>query len=1035
MIIKEARKMTDVDVQVRTFQILYIGLKVSKLNTKVLRQEWGFVGGLKTYPLPEIKKSIDKYRSVYEKYVNDIAKKYFDCPEHRNPIYIGTNNSSFLSDMKKLNDEVNKVASGGTITIDKSTYSDDNIKSVDDLKIIAKCFAIVFAKEDFVGGDITDKKCNFSPLFIKIAQEMLRDSIYPFRDIWKEICQTKQYKLVKSYFGESKNGWIFYDDIETIKQCVEDCESLLQIFEMKHAEHNEVVFDDSKMNDYSRELLGQSFAIYMWLIVGKFYNSTSIMGVSDKLLETIHNYWTKIINTKSIGDKYYDAVLKLSKDSKWLNKLENMFGQVNGKYTVIKFDPFLSTDINHYIEDYITFNTKQNKPFTISDWNYISLFAGYKTFYMNNKSTEFKKLVWVENQFNDYGVEDIYSGDNLTWFNRGMEYAEIISSNGISEIKYNLLPIQINNNGAIIIPSTFDSSELAKSYFQVRDLVEKLEKNRKPDYSLTGLTKDKLRFICFSLIHVFDYIGFEPQKMIGKFWEGAKCSYKSVLKSDTYKQCVEMYEDRDLRSLVNMITPIRTYSNVGGSEMEVLYGDKVTYLPWEEHGVFLPKTYDLKIKPFTKLIDDTPKYIFDNVINNDVKLKSYINYVIKMAERRDDTKSYMSQLLTTYPKCVIKSSSIDEEINSFDFTELKNKVNELYDDGAPYFLKTIRDECKKISYMSFKDALDYVSRDSRVNKVLTEEYLNFLNWVKEHRNKTSGDDITKTDVSNLRDIKNFTFEKIKSDTKFPEFAILNENDLKNRVEKLCKKVYPEKYAKHMLRVLQNYRIYGLHNDSSHGQSYPGSEKRNESVLGYMYPKKSYNAFPDVEGRLMYDPDSGRYLRVDARCKFDDVKCTRNGEFVPQYRDIICEFGMSDLLIGLANYDATIVHELAHTWQDCFAMNTLSGSGHGNSFKWVNDNITEPAGYHIQRYATQNANDGRYHSLGGDINKFCKRPAPQFVPNLVSVVTWASLEEKPIDLMYRTCQVIAHVYKNDDALKMICDWIQSNPKEFMEKLKK
>ena len=25
--------------------------------------------------------------------------------------------------------------------------------------------------------------------------------------------------------------------------------------------------------------------------------------------------------------------------------------------------------------------------------------------------------------------------------------------------------------------------------------------------------------------------------------------------------------------------------------------------------------------------------------------------------------------------------------------------------------------------------------------------------------------------------------------------------------------------------------------------------------------------------------------------------------------------------------------------------------------------------------------------------------------------------------------------NDDALKMICDWIQSNPKEFMEKLKK
>ena len=57
MIIKEARKMTDIDVQVRTFQILYIGLKVSKLNTKVLRQEWGFVGGLKTYPLPEIKKS------------------------------------------------------------------------------------------------------------------------------------------------------------------------------------------------------------------------------------------------------------------------------------------------------------------------------------------------------------------------------------------------------------------------------------------------------------------------------------------------------------------------------------------------------------------------------------------------------------------------------------------------------------------------------------------------------------------------------------------------------------------------------------------------------------------------------------------------------------------------------------------------------------------------------------------------------------------------------------------------------------------
>lgn len=54
MILNE--KMTDVDVQVRTFQILYIGLKVSKLNTKVLRQEWGFVGGLKTYPLPEIKK-------------------------------------------------------------------------------------------------------------------------------------------------------------------------------------------------------------------------------------------------------------------------------------------------------------------------------------------------------------------------------------------------------------------------------------------------------------------------------------------------------------------------------------------------------------------------------------------------------------------------------------------------------------------------------------------------------------------------------------------------------------------------------------------------------------------------------------------------------------------------------------------------------------------------------------------------------------------------------------------------------------------
>ena len=203
----------------------------------------------------------------------------------------------------------------------------------------------------------------------------------------------------------------------------------------------------------------------------------------------------------------------------------------------------------------------------------------------------------------------------------------------------------------------------------------------------------------------------------------------------------------------------------------------------------------------------------------------------------------------------------------------------------------------------------------------------------------------------------------------------------------------------------------------------------------MYPKKSYNAFPDVEGRLMYDPDTGHFLRFDARCKFDDVKCTRNGEFVPQYRDIVCEFGMSDLLIGLANYDDTIVHELAHTWQNCFAMNTLSGSGHGNSFKWVNDNITEPAGYHIQRYATQNVSDGRYHSLGGDINKFCKRPAPQFVPNLVSVVTWASLEEKPIDLMYRTCQVIAHVYKNDDALKMICDWIQSNPKEFMEKLKK
>lgn len=37
MNIKETRKMTDVDVQVRTFQILYIGLKVSKLNTKVLR--------------------------------------------------------------------------------------------------------------------------------------------------------------------------------------------------------------------------------------------------------------------------------------------------------------------------------------------------------------------------------------------------------------------------------------------------------------------------------------------------------------------------------------------------------------------------------------------------------------------------------------------------------------------------------------------------------------------------------------------------------------------------------------------------------------------------------------------------------------------------------------------------------------------------------------------------------------------------------------------------------------------------------------
>lgn len=269
--------------------------------------------------------------------------------------------------MKKLNDEVNKVASGGTTTIDKSTYSDDNIKSVDDLKIIAKCFAIVFAKEDFVGGDITDKKCNFSPLFIKIAQEMLRDSIYPFGDIWKEICQTKQYKLVKSYFGESKNGWIFYDDIETIKQCVEDCESLLQIFEMKRAEHNEVVFDDLKMNNSSRELLAQSFTIYMWSIVGKFYNSTAIMGVSDKLLDMIHDYWTKIINMKSIGDKYYDAVLKLSKDSKWLNKLESMFGQVNGKYTVIKFDPFLSTDINHYIEDYITFNTKQNKPFTISD--------------------------------------------------------------------------------------------------------------------------------------------------------------------------------------------------------------------------------------------------------------------------------------------------------------------------------------------------------------------------------------------------------------------------------------------------------------------------------------------------------------------------------------------------------------------------------------------------------------------------------------------------------------------------------------------
>lgn len=35
---------------------------------------------------------------------------------------------------------------------------------------------------------------------------------------------------------------------------------------------------------------------------------------------------------------------------------------------------------------------------------------------MNNKSTEFKKLVWVENQFNDYDVDDFKPFDYDTDF-------------------------------------------------------------------------------------------------------------------------------------------------------------------------------------------------------------------------------------------------------------------------------------------------------------------------------------------------------------------------------------------------------------------------------------------------------------------------------------------------------------------------------------------------------------------------------------------------------------------------------------------